>query len=205
MKNVMRHIRIYIMRGIFAIIPIFLTVLAIQLLYVLIDKRVMTFLERFIEVRHIPGMGILLVLISLYLIGMIVSNVVGRQFFYFVEWLSQRVPIIKAVYHVGKQLSEGLSEAGDKQAFKKVLLVKWNSESAWVIAFVTGKIIDQRTGETLIRVFMPHVPSPATGFIFIVKESDTIDPGWTIEEAIKMIVSGGIVSPKEIKNINLPV
>ena len=205
MKNIMKHIRIYIMRGIFAIIPIFLTVLAIQLLYVLIDKRVMTFLERFIDVRHIPGLGILLVLIFLYLIGMIVSNVVGRQFFYFVEWVSQRVPIIKAVYHVGKQLSEGLSEVGDKQVFKKVLLVKWNSESVWVIAFVTGKIIDQRTGETLIRVFMPHVPSPATGFIFIVKESDTIDPGWTIEEAIKMIVSGGIVSPKEIKNINLPV
>jgi uncharacterized membrane protein len=205
MKNIMKHIRIYIMRGIFAIIPIFLTVLAIQLLYVLIDKRVMTFLERFIDVRHIPGLGILLVLIFLYLIGMIVSNVVGRQFFYFVEWVSQRVPIIKAVYHVGKQLSEGLSEVGDKQVFKKVLLVKWNSESVWVIAFVTGDIINQRTGETLIRVFVPHVPSPATGFIFIVKKSETIDPGWTVEEAIKMIVSGGIVSPKEIKNINLPV
>ena len=199
MKTFFKHIRIYIFRGLLAIIPIFLSVIAIQLLYVLIDKRVMIFLNKFIEVRKIPGLGILLVLICLYLIGLIVSNVIGRRALHLVDRISQRIPIIKAIYQVGKQLSEGLSGAEDKQAFKKVLLVNWNNNGVWAVAFVAGRIIDQGTGESMFRVFVPHVPSPTTGFIFVVKESQTIDPGWTAEEAIKMVVSGAIIAPKEIK------
>jgi uncharacterized membrane protein len=199
MKTLFKHIRIYIFRGLLAIIPIFLSVVAIQLLYVLIDKRVMVFLNKFIEVRKIPGLGILLLLICLYLIGLIVSNVVGRRFLHFVDRISQRIPIIKFIYQVGKQFSEGLSSVEDKQAFKKILLVSWNNNGVWAVAFVAGRIIDQGTGESMFRVFVPNVPSPTTGFIFVVKESQTIDPGWTVEEAIKMVVSGAIISPKEIK------
>jgi len=199
MKTIFKHIRIYIFRGLLAIIPIFLSVVAVQLLYVLIDKRVMVFLNKFIEVRKIPGLGILLLLICLYLIGLIFSNVVGRRFLHLVDRISQRIPIIKFIYQVGKQFSEGLSSAEDKQVFKKVLLVNWNNNGVWAVAFVAGRIIDQRTGESMFRVFVPHVPSPTTGFIFVVKESQTIDPGWTAEEAVKMIVSGAIISPQEIK------
>lgn len=199
MKPFVQHIRIYIFRGLLAIIPIFLSVVAIQLLYVLIDKRIMVFLNDFIEVRKIPGLGILLLLICLYFIGLIVTNVVGRRFLHLIERISQRIPVIKAIYQVGKQFSEGLSSVEDKQVFKKVLLVNWNNNGVWAVAFVAGRIIDQHTGESMLRVFVPHVPSPTTGFIFVVKESQTIDPGWTAEEAIKMIVSGAIIAPKEIK------
>jgi uncharacterized membrane protein len=181
-----------------------LTLFAIRLLYVLIDRRVMAFLERFFAVRKVPGLGILLVLVCLYFIGMIVSNVLGRKFFRLVELISQRIPVIKAVYRVGKQVSEGLSGVGEKQVFKKVLLVDWNNNGVWAVAFVAGEIIDKRTGETMFRVFVPHVPTPVTGFIFVVKRSQTIDPGWTVEEAIKMIVSGAIVSPEEIKAVSPP-
>ncbi|MCX5682010.1 MAG: DUF502 domain-containing protein [Candidatus Omnitrophica bacterium] len=199
MKKFIQHLRVYIFRGILAIIPIFLSLLAIQLLYVLIDKKVMVLLGKFIEVRQIPGLGLLLVLVCLYLIGMIVSNIAGRGLFRFIDWIGQGIPVIKAVYHAGKQLSESLSGAEAKQTFKKPLLIDWNDNGVWAIAFVAGQIVDQRTGENLYRVFMPHVPNPATGFIFLVKESQTIDPGWTMEEAIKMVISGGVISPKEIK------
>ena len=201
MKKFALHVRTYILRGLLAMIPIFLSFLAIRLLYVLIDKRVMGYLDHYFKVRQIPGLGILLVLVCLYLIGMVVSNVVGRQFFRFLEGLSRRIPVIKAVYQVGKQLSEGLAGVEDKQAFKKVLLVSWNNDGVWAIGFVAGKFVDQRTGENMLRIFVPHVPSPTTGFVFIVKESQTIDPGWTMEEGIKLIVSGGIISPKEIKKV----
>ncbi len=199
MKIFVQHLRVYIFRGLLAIIPIFLCILAIRLLYVLIDKQVMVFLNHFIEVRQIPGLGILLVLVSLYLIGMIVSNVIGRQFLHLIDRISQRIPVIKAIYQVGKQLSQSLSGDKDKQAFKKVVLVDWNGKGVWVIAFVSGRIVDQRTGEAMMRLFMPHVPNPTTGFIFVAKESETIDPGWTMEEAVKMIVSAAIISPNEIR------
>jgi uncharacterized membrane protein len=199
MKKFIQHLRNYMLRGLLAIIPIFLSFLAIQLLYILIDKKVMAFLDRFIEVRQIPGLGILLVLVCLYLIGMIVSNVVGKQFFGLVHRISERIPIVNMVYKVGKQLSESLSDVRGKQTFSKVVLVDVNNNGLLGIAFVAGQIKDMRTGENLLRVFVPSVPNPATGFIFVVKESQAFDPGWTLEDGVKMVVSAAIISPAEIK------
>ncbi|MFA5275344.1 MAG: DUF502 domain-containing protein [Candidatus Omnitrophota bacterium] len=196
MKTFFKHIRIYVLRGILAIIPIFLSILAIRLLYVLIDKRVMALLDKLFKVRQIPGLGILLVLISLYLIGLIVSNVAGKAFFHFLEKVSQRIPIINIIYKAGKQFSTGFSGADGKQAFKKVLLVNWGG--LWTVAFVVGTIIDQQSGESMLRVFVPNTPTPVGGFIFVVKESETIDPGWSVEDAVKIFVSTFVITPAEI-------
>jgi uncharacterized membrane protein len=198
MFRFLAHLRIYIFRGLLAIIPLFLSYLAIKLLYVLIDKRVMVFLNQFWDIRQIPGLGILLVLICLYLLGLIVSNFLGRQIFYFIEGVAQRTPLIKAVYHLGKQLSETLAGNGDKAAFQKVVLVDCNNSGVWTVAFLVGEVKDNRTGELLLKLFVPTVPNPTTGFIFIARQSQTVDPGWTVEEGIKMIISAAIISPKEI-------
>ena len=198
-KKFFKHARSYIFRGLLAVIPLLLSITAIQLLYVLIDKRVMVFLDKFIEVRQIPGLGILLVLICLYLIGLIVSNVVGKQIFHFIGRITERIPVIKAIYQVGKQLSESLSANEGKQAFKKAVLIDCLPGGVWTVAFITGTIKDENTGEELLRIFVPTVPNPTTGFIFLVKASQTIDPGWSVEEAVKMIVSAGIISPSQFK------
>ena len=203
MKVFLKHVRVYILRGILAMIPIFLCFLALQLLYFLIDRRVMVFLNRFFEVRKIPGLGILLVLLCLYFIGLVVSNVIGKRLFHLVERISQRIPFIKFIYQLGKQLSEGLSGADGKEPFKKVLLVDWNNKGVWAVGFVTGLTKDLRTGENMLRVFIPTIPTPTTGFIFVVKESATIDPGWTVEEALKMVISGSVIAPKEIGKVSI--
>ena len=200
MKNFFKHIRIYILRGLLAIIPIFLCVLAIQLLYLLIDKRVVVFFNRFFEVRKIPGLGILLVLLCLYLIGLIVSNVIGKRLFHFIERISQRIPLVKVIYQLGKQFSESFSGEKGKEVFKRVVLVDWNNNGLWAMGFVTGRIVDQASGEPMLRVFVPNAPSPTTGFIFVIKEGAAIDPGWTVEEALKMVVSGSVIAPPEIRN-----
>lgn len=198
MKEFFQHARSYIFRGLLAIIPLLLSILAVKLLYELIDKRVVAFIENFVSVRHIPGLGILLVLVCLYFIGLIVSNVLGKQIFLFIESISDRIPVVKAIYQVGKQLSESLSVTGGKQAFQKALLIDCNNNGVWTVAFVTGTMRDARTGEELLRMFVPTVPNPTSGFIFLVKPSQTVDPGWTVEEALKMIVSAGIIAPLEI-------
>ena len=201
MKTFFTHARNYILRGLLAIIPLLLCAVALQLLYVLIDKRVMGLLDHFIEIRHIPGLGILLVLVTLYFMGLIVSNIVGHQFFRFIEWISQRIPFIKTIYGVGKQLSHGLSVVdGDKQAFKKAVLVKLGSDGAMIPAFVMNSLIDHKTKEEFLFVLAPTAPTPGSGFVLVVKASQTVDPGWTVEECLKAIVSVGIVSPKEIKS-----
>lgn len=199
MKNFFAHVRTYIFRGLLAIIPILLCYLAIQLLYVLIDKRVMTFIESLIDIRQIPGLGLVLVLIFLYFLGLIVSNVVGREIFKGIESLSERIPLIKAIYAVGKQVSDSLSNEGDKKAFQRAVLVDCFNTKGWTIGFVTGTIKDINSTEEYLKVFVPTVPNPTTGFVFIVNPAQTIDPGWTVEEALKMIVSAGIISPDQFR------
>lgn len=194
------HIRNYIFRGLLAIIPMVLCLIAVQLLYVLIDKKVMGFLDRFIQIRQIPGLGIVLVLVCLYLIGLIVSSILGHQLFRFIEGISRRIPFINTIYSVGKQLSQGLSAVDkEKQAFKKAVLVKINDNGPMVPAFVMGSMTDRQTKEEFLFVLVPTAPTPASGFVVVVKSSQTVDPGWTVEECLKAVVSVGIVSPKEMR------
>ena len=201
MKNFLKHVQSYILRGLLAIIPLLLCVLAIELLYKLIDKQIMRFLAQFIDIRQIPGLGILLLLISLYVIGLIFSNVLVRQIFKFIDNITERIPIIKFIYGVGKQISDTLSMTDpQKQAFKKAVLLDSFNGKGWMIGFVTGTIKDQN-GEELLKVFVPTAPHPLTGIIFIMKHSQTLDCGWTVEEALKMIVSVGIISPEHINKI----
>ena len=148
--------------------------MAIWLLYDLIDKQVMRFLSQYIDIRQIPGLGILLLLISLYFIGLIFSNVVGRQIFRFIDNVTERIPIIKFIYGVGKQISDTLSITDpQKQAFKKAVLVNTFNGNGWMLGFVTGSIKDQN-GEELFKVFVPSSPHPLTGIVFIVKPSQSI-------------------------------
>jgi len=199
MKDFFIHIRTYVLRGLLAIIPLLLCITAIRLLYFLIDKQVMKFLAQYIDIRQIPGLGILLLLFSLYIIGLIFSNVLGRQIFRFMDSITERIPIIKFIYGVGKQISDTLSMTDpQKQAFKKAILVNTFNDKGWMLGFVVGSIKDQN-GEELLRVFVPSSPHPLTGIVFIVKPSQTLDCGWTVEEALKMVVSIGIISPEEIK------
>jgi uncharacterized membrane protein len=200
-KNFILHLRKFIFRGLLAIIPILLCFFAIQLLYVLIDKKVVAFLGDFLPLRHVPGLGIVLLLAALYMIGLTVSNFIGHQLLKILENVTQRIPLIKTVYGVGKQLSQSLGDVeSEKQAFKKAILVKINNDGLMVPGFVMGSLASPKTGEQFLFVLAPTAPTPGSGFVLVVKESQTIDPGWTIEECLKAIVSVGIVAPKEIRS-----
>ena len=175
MKNFFIHIRVYVLRGLLAIIPLLLCFLAVKLLYVLIDKQVMTFLAHYFDIRQIPGLGILLLLMSLYFIGLVFSNVVGRQILIFIGNVTERIPIIKFIYGIGKQLSDTLSITDpQKQAFQRAVLVDSFNGKGWMIGFVTGNIKDAN-GNELLKVFVPTAPHPLTGIIFIMKPSQTLN------------------------------
>jgi uncharacterized membrane protein len=194
MKDFLAHARMYIFRGLFAIIPLALCFFAVQLLYVLIDRRVMKLIG-----LNIPGLGILLVLVSLYFIGLITSNVIGHRLFAIVESITNRIPLIKTTYQVGKQLASTFS-LPEKQVFKRAVLAEYLREGTWTLGFVTGTIIDlKNNNEALLKVFIPTPPNPTSGTMIIVRESQVRDPGCTIEEAIKTVISGGIIGLKEIK------
>jgi uncharacterized membrane protein len=197
MKKFALHFRNYVIRGILAIIPIALSVIAIRFLYVAIDRQIMGLIDHVVGFK-IPGLGILILLLALYVIGVVASNVLGKQIFGIIEKVSSKLPIIKTTYLIGKQLVSTLS-LPEKQIFKRVVLVDYLKPGIWTIGFVTGSIIDcERNDEALLKVFVPTPPNPTSGTMVVVKESETRDPGWSIEQAMKCVISGGIIGPNEI-------
>ncbi len=198
MKRFLAHARKYIFRGLLAIIPIALSYFAVQFLYVVVDRRLTNLVARVIGVR-IPGLGFLVVLVAMYLLGLAASNVVGHQIFGLIERVTRRIPLIRTTYQVGKQLASTLS-LPEQQIFKRAVLVEYLKPGSWTLGFVTGTIIDhQHRDESLLKVFIPTPPNPTSGFMVMVREAQVRDPGWTIEEALKTVVSGGIIGPSEIR------
>ncbi len=198
MKNVIKHLRLYIFRGMLAAIPLGLSYFVVRFFYIAIDRKVINLVDQFIGFR-IPGLGILIVLMALYLAGLLASNIIGKRFFGLLERISDRIPLIKTTYQVGKQLSFTLS-LPEKEVFKRVVLTDYFRPGVWAIGFVTGTVLDNKTNEKLLKVFVPTVPNPTSGILVILKESQTVDPHWSIEEAMKLVISGGIIGPDQIGN-----
>lgn len=193
MKRLLDHLRRYFLRGVLAAIPIVLALLVIRIIYLFVDRRITELIARFLGYR-IPGLGVLLVLLLLYLGGLVVSNVIGRRMLSMLDGVMSRLPLIRTAYHVGKQLSDTLS-LPEKQIFKKAVLIEFFRPGAQVVGFVTGTVKGAGGAPEQLKVFVPTVPNPTSGFLVVVDESRTHDPGWTVEEAMKMVISGGIIGP----------
>jgi len=192
MSRVFAHIRRFVIRGTLALIPIALPVFAIYLLYVFIDKRLLGLVQATFGITF-PGLGIVLLLVILYLVGLIVSNLFGRQLLQGLESLTERSPFINMAYRIGKQLSGTLSP--DEQIFRRPILVPYAAPDTWQVGFVTGTVYSEKDGEELLKVYVPTPPNPTSGFVYFMREADTRDPGWTVEEAMQCILSGGLIGP----------
>ncbi len=198
MKIVMSHIKKYIFRGLLAVVPIFLTYLALKLLYTAIDQRAVGLVDRFFGFTF-PGLGILLVLVALYILGLLASNVVGKRLFGLLGRITNHIPLIKTTYKVGQQLGATLS-LPERQVFKKAVLVEYLKPGMWTIGFVTGEVVDRKSNdERLLKVYIPTPPNPTSGTMVVVRETQTRDPGWTIDEALRAVLSGGILGPEELR------
>jgi uncharacterized membrane protein len=198
MKKFIGHIKKYIVRGLLAIIPLALTFFAVKILYTTIDQNAVKLADHLFGFSF-PGLGILLVLVSLYILGAMASNILGRKVFNLIEKTSNYLPLVKTTYKVGQQLV-GTFSLPEKQVLKQAVLVEYLKPGMWTTGFVTGKIVDKRNpDEKLLKVFIPTPPNPASGTMVIVKESQTRDPGWSIEDALKSVMSVGIIGPEELQ------
>ena len=197
MRAFFKHLKTHIFRGLLAVIPIGLSYLVIRFFYLSVDTRVTKLIDRWLGFR-IPGLGILLVLIALYLLGLAASHWAGRKAFSLVDLVTARIPLIKTVYTLGKQLADALS-LPEKGAFKRVVMVEHFRPGVWSVGFVTAIMRDQQNKEeNLVRVFIPTAPNPTTGFVVVLKESQVRNLDWSVSEAMNSIISGGMVGPEQI-------
>lgn len=195
-RNLFRNIKRQIFRGFLALIPVYLSYLVIKFLYLNVDQKFAALIENYIGFR-VPGLGLVLILVLLYLLGWLASNWAGRRLLGLVEKVMEKIPLIKTVYSLGKQLGLALA-LPEKQVFQQVALVEQFRPGLWSIGFVTGRIRDKKTGESLVKLFIPTAPNVTTGFTVIIRESEIRLLPWSVQEAMKMILSGGIVGAEEL-------
>jgi uncharacterized membrane protein len=159
MKTIFNHLKIFIFRGLLAVFPLVLSFFVIRFLYLAIDKQLMDIIYKFVGFR-IPGFGIGILFVFLYFLGVVASNVTGKQIFNLFEKITHKIPLIRTTYQIGKQLSDTLA-LPEKQVFKKAVLVNFLKPDIWTVGFVTGTIIDTKNdNEKLFKVFVPTPPMP---------------------------------------------
>jgi uncharacterized membrane protein len=146
---------------------------------------------------NIPGVGTLLTLAVILVTGVVATNIIGQRMVRFWEGILSRIPVVKSIYYSVKQISDTVI-SGNGDAFRQVLLVRYPHPQAWSVAFQTGVPADEvskASGEELVSVFIPTAPSPVNGFFFFVKKQDTIELNMSVDDALKYIVSMGVVGP----------
>ena len=148
---------------------------------------------------RIPGLGAVLAAAVLLLTGLFVANIVGRKLIDFWESLLRRIPLVRSVYSASKSFAE-MVLTNNAQSFKQVLLIEYPRKGIYSMCFQTAGVsslgeIQERTGEDVICVFVPTTPNPTSGFIMFVPKKDVIILDMAVEDAVKMVVSLGVVVP----------
>ena len=197
----------YIITGLFSILPITATYWIIINLFKFFSDPgafILMFLFKDNIPRYIPEIaGFILTILFIYTIGLLVSNVLGNRLYHWVENILSRIPIVNAVYKTVKQITTTISNP-EKQAFKKVVYIEYPRRGIWTMSMVTGES-ENLKGEKFYHIFVPTTPNPTSGFMLYVLKKDTQKTNITIEEGLKIIISGGMLAPPlnqlEIDNV----
>jgi uncharacterized membrane protein len=146
---------------------------------------------------NIPGLGVLLTLAVVLLTGMLGANILGQRLVQYWEALLNRIPVVKSLYSSVKQVSDTLLSSSG-QAFRKAMLVQYPRQGSWTIAFLTGQpggdVANHLTGE-FVSVYVPTTPNPTSGFFLMMPRADVIELDMSVDEALKYIISMGVVPP----------
>ncbi|HAY40909.1 MAG TPA: hypothetical protein DCX64_01430 [Gammaproteobacteria bacterium] len=196
----MKKIRNYFISGLLFWIPLGLSIVLIkfflQLINNIIPKQYLP--ETIFNLdTNIPGSGIVLVILVIIITGALVSNFIGRKVINSWDRLLHKIPGFRGIYKAIKKLSDAVLSTSN-ESFKKAVLVEYPRKGMWTIAFQTGKYkgeVEKIIGEDIINIYVPTTPNPTSGFFIMLPKKDVIDLNMTVDEAFKLIISTGVVSP----------
>ena len=200
----------YFITGLLVLAPLFITVWVFFTLIHMMDQSLLLLPEAWQPKKivgfNIPGLGTLLTLVTIFVTGLIATNIFGRQLIVLWESLLARVPFVKTIYSSVKQVSDTLfSDSGN--AFRKAVLVQYPRQGSWTIAFITGApggdVVNHLHGD-YVSVYVPTTPNPTSGFFLMMPKADVIELEMSVDEALKYIISMGTVAPKDHLSKQLP-
>jgi uncharacterized membrane protein len=197
-KKIFKHLRTKIFAGILVILPLGITFFILKFVFNTLDSILDPLMPRltvylFNREYLIPGLGIIGFFLLLYLFGVIATNVLGRKLVHWADRLFTNIPVVKNIYLSSKQLTDAFS-ATRKGSFRQAVFVEFPQEGNYVIGFVTNELTDLER-QTKVTVFVPTAFVPPQGFLLFLPKEKILPSQLTIEEAIKAIMSVGIVTP----------
>ncbi|HHW41031.1 MAG TPA: DUF502 domain-containing protein [Syntrophomonadaceae bacterium] len=190
-----RLIRRYFITGIFVLLPVIITGYILVFAFKLVDGILRNLIEYYIG-RPVPGLGFLIMLALVFLAGLFGTNVVGRKLLALGEEILRRIPVVKSIYTVAKQVMEAVTMQ-QRGVFRHAVLVEYPRRDIYSIGFITGEApaeISREAGEDLLNVFMPASP-PTQGVLIMVPRKDVRILEMSVEDGLKLLLSGGIVAP----------
>lgn len=195
MKQIWLSIRNKVFAGLLILGPVGLTVLVLRWIFTFFDNFLGTYLRQYVE-WYFPGMGIVLTIVVVYFIGLLASNFIGRKTLQIFDKILFKLPIVKYIYSTAKGIFQALSLQG-KSNFKKVVLIQYPRKGLWTLAFVTGSTTGN-DGVEYHSMFVPSTPNPTTGYVIFIKKKEVIETRFTVEEGLKMLISGGMILPSQM-------
>ncbi len=195
------YIRKYIIAGLIVWVPLGITIFAIKLMVDLLDRS-LVLLPPSLRPEQLlgfplPGLGIVISTLVIIVTGLVVTNLVGRKMVGIGENILDRIPLVRSIYSAVKQVTQTLVSS-DKNSFRQVVLIEYPRKEIWTLAFLTGDTIpmfSELTHKILHTVFVPTTPNPTSGVIIMLPDEDIIRVNLDVEDALKFIMSLGVVTP----------
>jgi uncharacterized membrane protein len=197
----MSALRKWFVSGLLVVVPVAITIGVLEWIIGTLDRTLLILPESWQPDRvigfHVPGFGVLLTLAILLAAGAAVSNFMGKKLVHWGDRAVSRIPVVRSIYSSVKQVSDTLfSESGN--AFRTAVLVQWPRPDVWTIGFVTGApggdVANYLVGDYL-SVYVPTTPNPTGGYFVMLRKSDCVELKMTVDEALKYVISMGVVSP----------
>jgi len=193
--------------GILVTLPLLFTYFLLQFLFVKLDSQLSPLVTKLLilagydlpENFRIPGIGLFALVFVIFTIGLLARNIIGKSIINIYEGVLTRIPLLKNIYVGAKQVIEtfGNSMGG---SFNKVIMIEYPRLGIYALAFITSKSkgeVERRTGKEMMNIFLPTTPNPTSGFFLLVPTEDIIELDMSVEDGVKMIISGGLVTPSD--------
>ena len=195
------RLRSWFFTGLLVTAPVLLTVYITWAAINLIDGQVASLVPGFSELRfaNVPGVGLVIGVVLITVIGAVAAGFLGRWIIKLGESILNRMPVVRSIYGASKQILETVIST-QSDAFREVVLVEYPRRGLWVIGFVTGGTkaeVARRIDIDMVNVFVPTTPNPTSGFLLFCPREDVIFMDMSVEDAVKLVVSGGIVTPPD--------
>jgi uncharacterized membrane protein len=198
------RLRAYFFAGILITAPLSITFYLAALFIGFVDHQVTPLIPEHYNPEtylpfSVPGLGLVVVIVSMILIGALTAGFLGRYFVRVSERILARMPVVRSLYSATKQIFETVL-AQKSTAFRQAVLVEYPRRGIWAIGFITGRTegeVQNLTKEPVINIFLPTTPNPTSGFLLFLPKEDVVPLTMSVEEAIKMVISGGIVTPPD--------